>query len=82
MRLMEVVGVAILMAELALIARKQSDPARDKSFDRRSFRTMWAACLTGVVAAFATWRLGLGPRFELGLVWQRTVPHGPPCTNL
>lgn len=71
LQLMEVVGVAILIAELALVVGKRSNPARDKSLDRRSLRVLWIACLGGVAAAYVVWRMGLGPWFHLGLVGER-----------
>lgn len=62
----EVVGLAILVAELPHVLRKRSDASRDRRADRSSLRIVWIAILCGVLAAFRAHASGIGPRFATG----------------
>jgi len=61
----EVVGVAILVAELPHVVRRRSDRTRDRGADRSSLRVVWIAIACGVTGAFVTCSRAIGPRYEL-----------------
>ncbi len=64
----EIVGLGILVFELALTVSHRSDHARDADHDRRSVRRLWAWILVGVAGAHAVTWLDLGSRYRLGAI--------------
>ena len=60
----DIVGLAILVAELPHVLRRRSDRARDQRADRSSLRVVWIAITCGIAAAYTTRAFGVGPRFE------------------
>lgn len=62
----EIVGLLILVFELALSVSRRSDHARDADHDRRSVRWLWIWILIGVGGAHAVTWSGVGPQYRIG----------------
>lgn len=73
--LFELVGGAILVTELVLLAGRRSKDPRDDDRDRSSLRSMWSWILAGVAGAHVVVWTGIGPRFTLDPA-QRLVALG------